>query len=356
MVSGDPRVAFRSGQRTDPARLRRSVARQGVARAVVSGWSEPCSGRTGARLPPRTPVAGALAHEVRGRLLDDLARVLHLNDDQRAYLVNLASKPSPSTIARDERRQVDAQVQRMLDDLTTAPAFVGGRCTDVLARNSLAAAVFTDFAALAEDQRCYIRLLFTGLALPGLYAGWEDVTRLAIAQLLMEATKPATPTSRAWPRWSENSPKATRASAGDGASTTSPPEPKAPRPSTIPSSENSSSTGGTHLRPRPRQDHRHLDGTPGSASRDKLQQLHNTTHSSRRGDQKRAVPGTAGPPLGQVTWRCSESMRSRRTADQAKTGPVARGRTGRPDHSAEAGRRRVWFPNRYDVQPHWRMA
>ncbi|WP_405668124.1 helix-turn-helix transcriptional regulator [Streptomyces sp. NBC_01166] len=122
-------------------------------------------------------------------LLDDLARVLHLNVDQRAYLFDLAAKPTPSTAPRAQLQQVDEQVQRMLDDLTATPAFVIGRCTDVLAWNSLAAAVFTDFAAIPDDERSYIRLLFTDPAMQRLYADWEEVTRLAIAQLRMETTR-----------------------------------------------------------------------------------------------------------------------------------------------------------------------
>ncbi|WP_372352337.1 helix-turn-helix domain-containing protein [Streptomyces sp. KL116D] len=122
-------------------------------------------------------------------LLDDLARVLLLNYDQRAYLFELAAKPTPSTAPRTEGQQVDEQVQRMLDDLTATPAFVIGRCTDVLAWNRLATAVFTDFAAVPDEQRSYIRLLFTDAAMQRLYADWEEVTRLAIAQLRMETTR-----------------------------------------------------------------------------------------------------------------------------------------------------------------------
>ncbi|MFC9056433.1 helix-turn-helix domain-containing protein [Streptomyces sp. NPDC057074] len=122
-------------------------------------------------------------------LLEDLARVLHLNDDQRAYLFDLAAKPTLSTAPRTEGQQVDEQVQRLLDDLSATPAFVIGRCTDILAWNGLAAAVFTDFAAIPVEDRSYIRLLFTDPALQRLYADWEEVTRLAIAQLRMETTR-----------------------------------------------------------------------------------------------------------------------------------------------------------------------
>ncbi|MFD7776984.1 transcriptional regulator [Streptomyces sp. NPDC059753] len=122
-------------------------------------------------------------------LLEALAHVLHLNDDQRVYLFELAAKAAPSTAQRAERQEVDHQVQRMLDDLSSTPAFVIGRCTDVLAWNSLAAVVFTDFAAVPEERRSYIRLLFTDPAMQRLYADWEEVTRLAIAQLRMETTR-----------------------------------------------------------------------------------------------------------------------------------------------------------------------
>ena len=117
-------------------------------------------------------------------LLAELARVLRLNDDQRAYLFELAGKNLPPRAG--ERQQMNPQVQRMLDDLTTTPAFVIGRRTEVVGWNRLAAALFADFGQIPEPERLYVRLLITDPAMRRLYADWEEVTRLAVAQLRME--------------------------------------------------------------------------------------------------------------------------------------------------------------------------
>ncbi|MFE7276707.1 helix-turn-helix domain-containing protein [Streptomyces sp. NPDC057623] len=120
-------------------------------------------------------------------LLSELARVLRLNEDQRVYLFELAGKNVPPR--GSERRQVDPQLQRMLDDLATTPAFVIGRRTEVVGWNRLAAALFADFGKIPQSARLYLRLLITDPAMRRLYADWEEVTRLAIAQLRMESAR-----------------------------------------------------------------------------------------------------------------------------------------------------------------------
>ncbi|MFI6857948.1 hypothetical protein [Streptomyces sp. NPDC050416] len=88
-------------------------------------------------------------------------------------------------------------MQTLLDDLAHTPAFVIGRRTDVLAWNAMGAALITDFGKIPEKDRTYIRLLFTDLAMRELYADWEEVTRLAIAQLRMHnARNPGDPQRR----------------------------------------------------------------------------------------------------------------------------------------------------------------
>lgn len=60
---------------------------------------------------------------------------------------------------------------------------------DVLARNPLAAALVTDFAAVPEKHRNYVRVLFTDPAMRTLYADWKGVARMAVAQMRMEEAK-----------------------------------------------------------------------------------------------------------------------------------------------------------------------
>ncbi|MGW3817337.1 helix-turn-helix domain-containing protein [Streptomyces sp. NPDC005046] len=121
-------------------------------------------------------------------VLATLAQVLHLDDDQRDYLFELAGRTSGRTRRRPVQK-VQPQLQRVLDDLTATPAIVMGRRMDILAWNSLGAALVTNFGEVPEKKRNYIRILFTDPAMRTLYADWESVARTAVAQLRMEAAK-----------------------------------------------------------------------------------------------------------------------------------------------------------------------
>jgi transcriptional regulator with XRE-family HTH domain len=121
-------------------------------------------------------------------VLAALARVLHLGDDQRDYLLEIAGKKAYRP-RRRAAQKVQPQLQRLLDDLTATPALVMGRRMDILAWNPLAAALVADFAEIPEKKRNYIRLLFTESAMKSLYADWENVARGSVAQLRMEAAR-----------------------------------------------------------------------------------------------------------------------------------------------------------------------
>ncbi|MBA2952061.1 helix-turn-helix domain-containing protein, partial [Streptomyces sp. PSKA28] len=121
-------------------------------------------------------------------VLDVLARVLHLDDDERGYLFQLAGKTS-TRARRRGMQKVQPQLQRVLDDLTATPAIVQGRRGDILAWNALAAALVTDFARIPEKHRNYPRITFTDPAMRTLYADWETSAQTAVAQLRMEAAQ-----------------------------------------------------------------------------------------------------------------------------------------------------------------------
>ncbi|GAB2662624.1 helix-turn-helix domain-containing protein [Saccharopolyspora gloriosae] len=119
-------------------------------------------------------------------VLDALARVLRLGDDERAYLFGLSGKdaaPPGHRVVQEAR----PQLRRLLDDLTGTPAVVLGRRTDVLAWNPMAAALFLDFARIPPQQRNFVRLVFTDPAFRALYPDWEHTAQACAAQLRMEA-------------------------------------------------------------------------------------------------------------------------------------------------------------------------
>ncbi|WP_370961554.1 helix-turn-helix transcriptional regulator [Amycolatopsis sp. cg9] len=118
-------------------------------------------------------------------VLTALTRVLRLDDDQSAYLHELSAKGDHQPTRRPPRPKIQPQLQRLLDDLAHTPAFVIGPRTEIVAWNAMGAALITDFGKIPEKQRYYIRLLITDPAMRELYADWEGVTRLAIAQMRM---------------------------------------------------------------------------------------------------------------------------------------------------------------------------
>jgi hypothetical protein len=84
-------------------------------------------------------------------------------------------------------QQVDPQLRRLLDGMHDIPAMVLSRRQDVLAWNSAAAALLTDFGALPPGERNLIRLTFLDEAYRSLYTDWPRAARECVAVLRMEA-------------------------------------------------------------------------------------------------------------------------------------------------------------------------
>jgi transcriptional regulator with XRE-family HTH domain len=120
-------------------------------------------------------------------VLAGLARALRLGEDERAYLTGLIGKP-PVRARRRTGQVVRPALQRILDQLTDSPAMLLGRRLDILAWNPLAAAVLTDFSQIPEDQRNYVRLIFTDPKVRGALTDWAQIARMCVDFLRMQAT------------------------------------------------------------------------------------------------------------------------------------------------------------------------
>src|SRR6266480_7337356 len=83
-------------------------------------------------------------------VLASLARVLRLDDDQRAYMYELAGTPARSR--RRAPQKVKPYLKRILDRID-APAIVMTPTHDLLAWNPLAAALMVDFAQVPQRER-----------------------------------------------------------------------------------------------------------------------------------------------------------------------------------------------------------
>jgi len=125
-------------------------------------------------------------------VLDAMADALRLGDDERNYLYKLTNKKVTPRTAPAER--VRPQTQLLLDNLVSTPAMVLGRCLDVLAWNSLAAALFVDFSPIPRRDRNFVRLLFLNSEVRGRYADWRNIARTCVAFLRMAVVeRPADP-------------------------------------------------------------------------------------------------------------------------------------------------------------------
>lgn len=79
------------------------------------------------------------------------------------------------------------QLPRLLDQLTSTPAFVVGRHLDVLAWNGLAGALLADLDSIAPGERTFVRMIFTNPRVQALYEDWEAMARTNVALLRRQA-------------------------------------------------------------------------------------------------------------------------------------------------------------------------
>ncbi|WP_112266807.1 helix-turn-helix transcriptional regulator [Lentzea terrae] len=123
-------------------------------------------------------------HRVSRTVLDALADALQLAADERDYLCTVADV---APVRQQAAPEVATRLQQLLDGMPDVPAMVLHRRMDVLAWNRAAAALLTDFGALAPAERNLIRLTFLDPAFRALYGDWERSARECVAVLRMEA-------------------------------------------------------------------------------------------------------------------------------------------------------------------------
>ncbi|MFF1358353.1 helix-turn-helix transcriptional regulator [Streptomyces sp. NPDC058297] len=119
-------------------------------------------------------------------VLDALADALQLVPDERSYLFTLADAAPATPARRLGRPEVAPELRQLLDTMENVPAMVLHRGMDVLAWNSAAVALLTDFGALAPAERNLIRLTFLDANFRDLYADWPRAARECVAVLRME--------------------------------------------------------------------------------------------------------------------------------------------------------------------------
>ena len=111
--------------------------------------------------------------------LDALAQALRLDETEQAHLRALAGHTSRPAFVRE----TVPDVLRHLVEGQSDPAYLTGRRWDVLAWNTEAAAVFTDFGRYAEEDRNLLAYLLLDPAARDLFGdGWPAEARRVVAQ------------------------------------------------------------------------------------------------------------------------------------------------------------------------------
>lgn len=125
-------------------------------------------------------------------VLDAVARVLRLDEAERAHLYSLA-RPKAKTRRRTVKpEQVRPGVRLMIESFGDVPALVMGRFVDVLAWNPMAHALLAghrDFDApnRPSDRPNIARMLFLDPHMRELYADWTRKARSTVADLRLIA-------------------------------------------------------------------------------------------------------------------------------------------------------------------------
>src|SRR5580658_3746362 len=121
-------------------------------------------------------------------VLTALADALRLDAAERRHLFVLNDRPPP------ERRptgpeQVEQPLLRMLDSLTSQPAYVLGRRWDVLAWNRAAESLFGDYGKLDGDERNIMHIVFANKAHRKLRVDWREVASTALAMFRADSAR-----------------------------------------------------------------------------------------------------------------------------------------------------------------------
>jgi transcriptional regulator with XRE-family HTH domain len=131
-------------------------------------------------------------------VLDAVARALQLDDAERAHLFNLAQAAGTTPRAARRRtapQQVRPSVQRLLDAMTGAPAYLRNGRLDILATNQLGRALYSEVFTERIRPVNTARVAFLNPRAAGFYTDWQTVANDAVA--ILRATAGRNPYDRA---------------------------------------------------------------------------------------------------------------------------------------------------------------
>lgn len=127
------------------------------------------------------------ARGVSDAVLGAVARALRLGEVERNHLFDLVHAANAQPAGRRQAGQVRGSVQRLLDGMVGAPAYVWNGRLDVLAANALGAALFAPMFGSVAQPVNQARFLFLDPAARDFFPDWEQLAHDAAAVLRTEA-------------------------------------------------------------------------------------------------------------------------------------------------------------------------
>ena len=119
-------------------------------------------------------------------ILDSVARALKLDEAETAHLQDLARAGTPALARRRPRAAegtVRPSLQRLLDAITDAPAWVANQRKDVLATNALAQALMAPMLDDPSNKANLARFTFFSPASRSFYTEWQQGADSIVASL-----------------------------------------------------------------------------------------------------------------------------------------------------------------------------
>jgi len=122
-------------------------------------------------------------------VLDAISRALQLDEAEHAHLFDLAraANLSPSKRRKSSPQKVRPSVQRLLDAMTDAPAWVRNSRHDFLAANRLGYALYADMFSDPVRPANSARFVFLNERSKSFYPNWERTADDIVAMLRSEA-------------------------------------------------------------------------------------------------------------------------------------------------------------------------
>ncbi|GLY82071.1 helix-turn-helix transcriptional regulator [Actinoallomurus iriomotensis] len=126
-------------------------------------------------------------------VLEAVAQALHLDEDERTYLFELARAARPTRRRPTRRKDVEipSSVQWMVDSMTMAPAFVRTGRLDIVASNALCRSLYSPMfdSDTTGDRGCanFPRYFFLDPGSHDFFVDWEEGARATVAMLRAEA-------------------------------------------------------------------------------------------------------------------------------------------------------------------------